>query len=647
MQLSLKKADIGGISENPDSWSLGLPKARQDDSNAHSRVFSTSLLVEETNATNSGWKRTISAMGYLSPRGTDWEPEDDESPWTPLSRNTDNTGRQCDLLGSLGEAQPGSVDDSSSSARRRNRYSRDSPKDEDGHSSSHSLYLDRQAPREVKRASSTTQIRDLREQMHDLRGRISSLRQRTREDSLQRQSMQKLKSPSPFSVAPGWEDEDTKVAELSPPIASNSSTAHLVGPGSELPLEISAFEPDTPDESNTDPFDNVSSIPASPTFAPESDPYTLDHGVVSPTTPPRSSSPPSPGPRTPAHEDRPDAFNYEQYFLTSTLPRYTRPVDPNPPAPENTPLKIQDPHSLNLRRNTQSSSSSSASTTKALSSNPVHESSSSSPGTEEMFPPKAISSSQPSSPVKSIPTAHILASDTPTASKQYSHAPYTNQFQNPNSSAPARTPSLPTSTKASHIRQSSGDSISTVNTFATCAENAQSPSDNDGGTDEADNTAAISDLGIGFSHPGWRDEQSTRTRSGTVTQSSTPANGYHSPARNAARSRLSRLAIDPGTREKRLSSESKTPTTRDPASLSSPISSTDSQHLSPINFPLISHLDETDKKLVHDLLDALSRVCLDAQDLGEENVYERKVLRRRLDGARRVLEGRSEGVLRG
>ena len=624
MRLSLRKVDIGGISENPDSWSL-TPRKRQDDSNAQSGIFSTPLAEEGTNSRSHRGKRAVSAMGYLSPRAADWEPEDDEDPWTPLSRSTSNGGRQCDILKSVEEIEPEHANGSLDLLRHKFRHSRDSPRDEDGHASSRSPYLDPQAPHEVKRARSSTQIRDLREQMQDLRGRISSLRQRTREDSLQRQSMQKIKSPSPFTVTPGWDDEDAMDSKLSPRQANGASVGDVANTEPELPVEISAFEPDTPDESTDDPFDDISPLQESPALEPDSDPYTLDHGVVSPTTPPRSSLPPSPGPRTPAHEDRPDAFNYEQYFLTSALPRYNKHIDPNLFAPENTPFKAQNPPSVNVRRNTQSSSSS-ASTTKAVSPSAVHESSTSSPGTEGMFSPKTLGGSHPSSPNKSLHTLEESSSNVPHASQKGT----TSSISHKESSltGPSSTAPLPlfSQTNSSHLRQNSGDSISTVNTFATATENTHSPS-SVGGTYE-DDSAAISNLGIGFSHPGWQAGRDTRSRSGTVTQNSL-ANGH-----------TLRLLIDSNTGDKRLSSNAKTPTKTE---TSSQKSSNENPNL---QLPNISHFGDVERQLVEDLLDALSRMCLDAQDLGDENVYERKVLRRKLDGARRVLDGEREGVLK-
>ncbi|KAL8689406.1 MAG: hypothetical protein Q9218_004918 [Villophora microphyllina] len=56
----------------------------------------------------------------------------------------------------------------------------------------------------LTRARSTNQMRDIRDQMQDLKGKISSLKQRAREDSLRRRSLQSLRTPSPFTAAEQW-----------------------------------------------------------------------------------------------------------------------------------------------------------------------------------------------------------------------------------------------------------------------------------------------------------------------------------------------------------------------------------------------------------------------------------------------------------
>ena len=47
-------------------------------------------------------------------------------------------------------------------------------------------------------------MRDLRDQMHDLKGRLSVLRDRARDDTMKRRSLQSLRTPSPFTAAEQW-----------------------------------------------------------------------------------------------------------------------------------------------------------------------------------------------------------------------------------------------------------------------------------------------------------------------------------------------------------------------------------------------------------------------------------------------------------
>ncbi|KAI1073506.1 hypothetical protein F5B20DRAFT_587190 [Whalleya microplaca] len=53
----------------------------------------------------------------------------------------------------------------------------------------------------LRRSASTAQMRDLKDQMNDLKGRLSTLRDQARVDSLKRRSLQSLRTPSPFTHA--------------------------------------------------------------------------------------------------------------------------------------------------------------------------------------------------------------------------------------------------------------------------------------------------------------------------------------------------------------------------------------------------------------------------------------------------------------
>ena len=58
--------------------------------------------------------------------------------------------------------------------------------------------------RGLTRSRSSLQMRELRDQMQDLRGKITSLKERAREDSLRRRSLQSLRTPNPFTAAEQW-----------------------------------------------------------------------------------------------------------------------------------------------------------------------------------------------------------------------------------------------------------------------------------------------------------------------------------------------------------------------------------------------------------------------------------------------------------
>ncbi|KAF5023306.1 hypothetical protein F66182_4614 [Fusarium sp. NRRL 66182] len=54
---------------------------------------------------------------------------------------------------------------------------------------------------DMPRSASVAQVRDLKDQMKDLRGKISSLKEQARADSMKRRSLQSLRTPSPFTHA--------------------------------------------------------------------------------------------------------------------------------------------------------------------------------------------------------------------------------------------------------------------------------------------------------------------------------------------------------------------------------------------------------------------------------------------------------------
>lgn len=62
----------------------------------------------------------------------------------------------------------------------------------------------------LKRSASTAQMRDIKDQVKDLKGRLSTLRDQARADSMKRRSLQSLRTPSPFThaQADGWQADE-------------------------------------------------------------------------------------------------------------------------------------------------------------------------------------------------------------------------------------------------------------------------------------------------------------------------------------------------------------------------------------------------------------------------------------------------------
>ncbi|KAG9238703.1 hypothetical protein BJ875DRAFT_13080 [Amylocarpus encephaloides] len=80
--------------------------------------------------------------------------------------------------------------------------------------------------RGLTRSASTTQMRDLRYQMHDLKGRLSVLRDRARDDTMKRRSLQSLRTPSPFTAAEQWYATDKGYQEN--PLSADAGTSPIL-----------------------------------------------------------------------------------------------------------------------------------------------------------------------------------------------------------------------------------------------------------------------------------------------------------------------------------------------------------------------------------------------------------------------------------
>ncbi|KAK1597866.1 uncharacterized protein LY79DRAFT_320120 [Colletotrichum navitas] len=80
--------------------------------------------------------------------------------------------------------------------------------------------------RPLTRSASVAQMRDIRDQVQDLKGKISSLREQARADSMRRRSMQSLRTPSPFTHAQvdQWYAEPQKPQSPEPLAASSEKS---------------------------------------------------------------------------------------------------------------------------------------------------------------------------------------------------------------------------------------------------------------------------------------------------------------------------------------------------------------------------------------------------------------------------------------
>lgn len=130
-------------------------------------------------------RRSASALGaaggYREPssslRNGDTLPGESSSSLTRLTQHPLDTNLQ-----TLGEDED---DELSYSDSRRNTLVSPSP----------TMYSD------MSRSSSVVHMRDIQDQMNGLKGKISSLKQQARADSMKRRSLQSLRTPSPFTHA--------------------------------------------------------------------------------------------------------------------------------------------------------------------------------------------------------------------------------------------------------------------------------------------------------------------------------------------------------------------------------------------------------------------------------------------------------------
>ncbi|KAL9106743.1 MAG: hypothetical protein Q9187_008521 [Circinaria calcarea] len=557
----------------------------------HSRYFSETSIPDsaEKQRSTRDQRRVSSAMGVVGVNiKSEERPVNDangESQDRSLDSLNHSVTRQKDMLWPLEEnspwdtppdmSSPYGISPFGSEESRRSGRGRVSPKTS-YFSSKHT------ESNELTRSRSTMQLRDLREQMQELRGKVTSLKQRTREDRLQRRSLQTLKTPTPFTVAPNWTEESApgeQAVETGGLVEDEYHSIQAIAPADAQPRQ----GPASPAQ---DQQDRDSSMHPEPTRNKKRS-SKLGHPNFTTVPNDRPNRDLNPGPNTPVkplvrkelpspheekHEDRPDAFDYEHFFLHSGM------LTPGRTPPSRTQLERRYSHS----------SSDSAETTKANE-------------PESWTEPSAVPRNIPHLPTK-------------------------------NGTSPSKNPS--------HFRQNSVDSISTTATFATATENSETnrehPLWNSTQSQPADSR-----------RPRANSSKDQRVQNGTYL--TFPAASRHqysnpTPPFSPTQALASSFPLPPSPLPRRTSSSSPSKS----FSPSSSSSSSPSHVLHTLLSSSNSKLGATDLALVERLLAQLQTVCKELCDeiggsgSGNGNGksrYERRVWRRRVDAARRVLEG--------
>lgn len=479
--------------------------------------------------------------------------------------------------------------------------------------------------RGLTRSTSTMQMRDLKDQMTDLKGRLSVLRDRARDDTMKRRSLQSLRTPSPFTAAEQWysssknygdplsadagvasppwngpmdneeedmsetrkkhisgelleyvasDDDDSVYEDVLEENDNSSDTFHNFSRPTHVDPIWKITQDEQPDEEESQLFDNESFADYNEEMVEhenaeeyESDASLYHDSLTTPIS----------------HEDREDAFDYEHFFLHSAM------------------------GTISQQRMERRQSSGS------------------------------ISSED------SVETVHAR---------------------------PATSTAAPLRASLGHSRSESTDTVSTMATFATATEGLGS---DEGDLDEGRDTFAVQQ--VNAMPP--RSNTSTpltarRANFRSESQQELPSNMRASPEKRPSSSghdqaqRNSTNAHRPsigsfesynsnGTtrsfplvnKPKALLNAKNTPdfgiSKEIGTSLSDTMTLTDSLNGDQLASSPVNMLAKEDQMLVERLVASLGKCVLGLQDEGR-STYEGRVFRRRLDAARRVLEGQ-EGAI--
>ncbi|KAF1994620.1 hypothetical protein P154DRAFT_402156, partial [Amniculicola lignicola CBS 123094] len=401
-----------------------------------------------------------------------------------------------------------------------------------------------------RRPSSTTL--DLRSQMQDLKGRISSLKQRAVEDKMRRRSLQSLRTPSPFTCADTWYTGAEAYKNGTSPVSADGGVGTKTESAARNPLHSTpTSDPLTPkalpsqqnlavqevghvDEhvhledghdyaashyEDAEDFQLDDTLDGQPLEVDDSDFVSVDDDHLGQAGESVYEDAVYEMPVAERHEDRVDAFDYEHFFLHSAMGTY------NPSS----------------RSSSSSDSADSIATTRPVTAIPVRE-----PSTER--------------------------------NKRISY----------------------------HQRNPSVDSVSTMASFATAAEEQSDEEDENEEMDQFSQNI-LPTSAMYATHSDVRANPATNLREANASPSQA-SNSSHGSSRGGLVNGLQTSKIytilleTPGGSEPRLA------------------------------------LSEEEKQLIYGLAASLQQVCTNLQNTAGDQ-YERKEWRRRLDEARRLLNG--------
>ncbi|KAL8825856.1 MAG: hypothetical protein Q9191_004158 [Dirinaria sp. TL-2023a] len=608
----------------------------------HARVFSETSVPSTLNTpaqrdiAESQAPRSLSALGSSSAEAAGGNSPEKARNWfwTGLARNTSHAQKHTYLLEAVDEDGPAPASFETSSPPSGDVILEEDEEQEEEQEAEKATGGDDRARNTaafesqvqpahgLTRARSTNQMRDLRDQMQDLKGKISSLKERARKDSLRRRSLQSLRTPSPFTAAEQWY-AGTPPLQSQPATSQNShiesggeatgsSRDEARGEHASRGLESGVLQ-QAGTESDESSFDLT---PSNDTEMPAPQPDIEGAGEQS-ASDRNGAQPPSvteddghhqhemeiqdPGadieadslygdhdyheaslsPIGERHEDRPDAFDYEHFFLhsgTGTLAR------------------------KGSNRSSSNSSTFSVETTK----------------------PSNVNNRLDMMEDEDADSATHGSLKRRTSSKQKAHS-----------------------------RNNSITSVSTVATFATATEGK-------GGfeLDEGEEAASEDDEWV-LHHPiagSWQPDRSTTTTKRKIAAANNN-NNNNEPSQNGAAGGGKRHAT--ATRIMPSTQSNPVPAVPSPYRAEQrppPHDSTKSGDLlAVLEAALPPHddgdngdgrlqLSEGDRDLVDRLIKSLAIVCAEIRRKGAAgSKYEERLCRRRLDAARRVLDGEMNG----